>query len=925
MKFFIVILIIKLFACKKNPIILIKAEFYTHCIFANPSNDEIEMFCNDGTISNDLEYYFKFDTSDNLLESKILPRQKTYYKYYLDSEDEYIIDRSIDLSFSKFLYVINNKGYEFEKVGLEVFYMKDKSLFAYSTILGLHFYYYKNPFRKKCTFDILGEKCNLISDIKKSYYNNKFYKCKVLNLSNKLFFIAYLNKPYRVEIYRIDQNLDLKKIDTIQEVQFEIEMYDLDPLNDKYIICMSKRFNYNNYESICSITKYNIDKFIFEKSITLLENVSDLPDIILLNNNQIIALTSNYITICNIKKGDLEFGLFRQKKFEINLPENAYPELQKIIYFINKGITIFYSAHLRHSSIIFKIYIEKDYCLNFEKRGIKPYIKELINFENYISSGLDITITFIDRKIKLYQGDLQIYKNQKINLKDKVYAICEDSFDYLKIGFQYNGNDCEAHLYTEPSYINVMNNPHRCLLDPNIKKINNIIDHDIDQTYYDIETKTFTFTLKFENEIQSKDSEIYFLGGKKKCLIKSNNVLYCSIKTSNKLYKNNIRYIYSYLSCLNLIPLSKVNINDKYLLSIYKINNLKEYSKSINKKYNPKEEIKSFSVDMITYYYWFAGFAYCDDDAIKEKNCCKKEILNHWDIQKHMEYRNEKNNKYIYNFAILKSTEYNKFIFAFPGTTNKMQLLKEINGAKDKVIFDLIEEDLEKDVLIEGYFYEVFKIIYKDLFSDEIIKELKLYPNYQIIFIGHSLGGAMATLSSYYYAKNKISLNEPVLITFGQPRVGNEIFARKFTKLIPLIFRVARKGDIVTAIPTSNWRKSFEYTSFGSFLYTKNDESIHETIDFEHQLLDDNAQNKINDFILKNDYNNEKKVNYYCHIGGLYVLNDDIIYQCKDYYNEEINHPICEIKIKNGFSLNFLDNHGYLNFAEKLSSKCKES
>lgn len=65
----------------------------------------------------------------------------------------------------------------------------------------------------------------------------------------------------------------------------------------------------------------------------------------------------------------------------------------------------------------------------------------------------------------------------------------------------------------------------------------------------------------------------------------------------------------------------------------------------------------------------------------------------------------------------------------------------------------------------------IFDTIKNDIFSEEILKDIQENKDYQIIFTGHSLGGAISTLASYYYAKHNLAENEPVLITFGQPRV----------------------------------------------------------------------------------------------------------------------------------------------------------
>ena len=152
-------------------------------------------------------------------------------------------------------------------------------------------------------------------------------------------------------------------------------------------------------------------------------------------------------------------------------------------------------------------------------------------------------------------------------------------------------------------------------------------------------------------------------------------------------------------------------------------------------------------------------------------------------------------------------------------------------------------------------------------------------------------------------------------------------------KLIPLVFRIARKGDIVTMIPPSKKIMNSKTIYFGSLF-----ESI------QSQFVNNDLIEFING-VYKNEIsiNKEKRIqviNYimkifkikiplpfdYCHIGGLYVLIDDTFFQCADIYNEEIYHPICSRFDLNDIPMDIskaLLNHGYLEFAEDLISKCQ--
>lgn len=69
--------------------------------------------------------------------------------------------------------------------------------------------------------------------------------------------------------------------------------------------------------------------------------------------------------------------------------------------------------------------------------------------------------------------------------------------------------------------------------------------------------------------------------------------------------------------------------------------------------------------------------------------------------------------------------------------------------------------------------------------------------------VGHSLGGAVATLAADWLAKNRSALSVK-LYTFGSPRVGLEPFASRCTSNVNLdnIFRVYHKTDPVPLVPT---------------------------------------------------------------------------------------------------------------------------
>jgi len=88
-----------------------------------------------------------------------------------------------------------------------------------------------------------------------------------------------------------------------------------------------------------------------------------------------------------------------------------------------------------------------------------------------------------------------------------------------------------------------------------------------------------------------------------------------------------------------------------------------------------------------------------------------------------------------------------------------------------------------------------------------VFKEVKQYlsPGKPVIVVGHSLGGALATLFVYDLALRRDNPNlegcRLVSYTYGSPRVGNTVFATHFNSLVPETWRCVNAQDIVTQIP----------------------------------------------------------------------------------------------------------------------------
>ncbi|KAI4155399.1 MAG: hypothetical protein LQ341_000191 [Variospora aurantia] len=98
---------------------------------------------------------------------------------------------------------------------------------------------------------------------------------------------------------------------------------------------------------------------------------------------------------------------------------------------------------------------------------------------------------------------------------------------------------------------------------------------------------------------------------------------------------------------------------------------------------------------------------------------------------------------------------------------------------------------------------------------------IKQHPDYRLILVGHSLGGAVAALASLeFHAKGW----GPQITTFGEPRVGNQALAEYIDEVFydqnrgnasDRYRRVTHVDDLVPLLPLSEWG----YTSHGEEIY----------------------------------------------------------------------------------------------------------
>lgn len=139
--------------------------------------------------------------------------------------------------------------------------------------------------------------------------------------------------------------------------------------------------------------------------------------------------------------------------------------------------------------------------------------------------------------------------------------------------------------------------------------------------------------------------------------------------------------------------------------------------------------------------------------------------------------------------------ETEKLIIAFRGTSSREDVLTDLTITRDKLPLVNVKED--EWPLVHSGFLDQFFSVYKNL--DDSVKE-----NNQIVFCGHSLGGALATIGSLYYSYQYPD-KDIACVTFGSPRVGDDRFVSYFDERIEQSMRYVNDNDPVPCVPT-RWR-----------------------------------------------------------------------------------------------------------------------
>jgi hypothetical protein len=202
---------------------------------------------------------------------------------------------------------------------------------------------------------------------------------------------------------------------------------------------------------------------------------------------------------------------------------------------------------------------------------------------------------------------------------------------------------------------------------------------------------------------------------------------------------------------------------------------------------------QSVSTDELRHYARFTGIAYCPSTAISTLQC---NICN-FDSKVMVHQVFDPNG----DFQAYVATDPAKraIVVTFRGTLtiNNMATNLNLGTSAGSQGFS----SAYPNARVHSGFVAYYNTLQSQL-GAKVSELLKSNPGYEVVFTGHSQGGAIATIAALDSKSTYLKSTPVSLITFGEPRIGNQEFVNALAKAgFKKSYRVTHAKDPVPQVP----------------------------------------------------------------------------------------------------------------------------
>jgi hypothetical protein len=232
-----------------------------------------------------------------------------------------------------------------------------------------------------------------------------------------------------------------------------------------------------------------------------------------------------------------------------------------------------------------------------------------------------------------------------------------------------------------------------------------------------------------------------------------------------------------------------------------------------HKHHSHANQIMHFFASNAQSYVSFARLAYCQREVIQQMSCSFCNSLTS-EYSTYFIHSVLKENNRLFQFVIVYSDLKREVIISFSGpTTDHGNYFTSIYSSGFITLPEL------GGVQVEREYWEIYSQHMREILIQKIHNFfLSNRSHYTVIFVGHSFGGSLATLSAYDLVTNNIIVkthNSPLVYTYGPLRIGDPNFVNRVNSVVKVV-KILRSDDWVTRMPNCVFLEG-RYQCFNNF------------------------------------------------------------------------------------------------------------
>eukprot|EP00834_Sanchytrium_tribonematis_P002840 NODE_96_length_20709_cov_1.429161.p9 type:complete len:270 gc:universal NODE_96_length_20709_cov_1.429161:5250-4441(-) len=188
----------------------------------------------------------------------------------------------------------------------------------------------------------------------------------------------------------------------------------------------------------------------------------------------------------------------------------------------------------------------------------------------------------------------------------------------------------------------------------------------------------------------------------------------------------------------------------------------------------------------IRYFAHISGMSYCSNTSLANFDC----LLHCNDYTRELKFHKRLENDS--PVVVLLSNRTHLFI-SFRGSVALVDFVLDVRFSKTSLPdYNLVPYQKRKLVRVHNGFLRGWTLL-----REEILKFVRESPSKNVILVGHSMGGAIASIAAL-----EISTFAPTsIVTIGCPRVGNNHFVKLLSEQVRSISRITNRNDLTPLSP----------------------------------------------------------------------------------------------------------------------------